>query len=265
MIDPAAVAVDDRLGPGQYRYVLTRAWWTGHIRHAGHDFSFLAENVIQVWEPADERQEWLLDRRVTGRRIWLEGSPEQLAKAGGSPDARWPTGRWRAPYGDFFAAGSGQQPGPQEDCWQIPNPHFMGGLPRDPGQLYARLRADSPDDRPGYAGPFVYAADALRSGRVPADLRAALYRALSLLPGIEITETQDQNGAPRISLAIDDGARRNEIFIDPDNGQFAGERTTLTCDTRGLKTGTVTTSTTVSVAIVGAMDQVPAGDPPTTS
>jgi hypothetical protein len=116
-----------------------------------------------------------------------------------------------------ISSGSGQQPGPQEDCWQIPNPHFMGGLPHDPGQLYARLRADSPDDRPGYVRPFAYAADALRSGRVPADLRAALYRALLLLPGIKITEAPDQDGAPRIALAIDDGARRNEIFIDPDN------------------------------------------------
>lgn len=27
MIDPAAAATDEPLGPGQYRYIATRAWW----------------------------------------------------------------------------------------------------------------------------------------------------------------------------------------------------------------------------------------------
>ena len=255
MIDPAAVAVDEPLGPGQYRYVLTRAWWTGHLQRSGHDFSCLAENIIQVWVPADERDEWLLDRRQTGRRIWLKGSAEQLARAGGGPLGSWPTGRWQAPYGDFFAAESGEQPGPMEECWQLPNSHFLAALPRDPQVLYERLRADSPDDRPGYTGPFVYAADALRTGRVPADLRAALYRALLRLPGIEIGEADDQDGRQHICLAVDDGVRRNEIFVSSADGQFAGERAALTRDVRGLTAGTVTTDTAVRVAIVDAVGQ----------
>ncbi len=258
MIDPAAMAADEPLGPGQYRCVLTRAWWTGHVQRSGHDFSCLAENVIQVWVPADERDEWLLDRRQTGRRIWLEGSPEQFARAGGGPLGSWPTGRWQAPYGDFFAAESGEQPGPMEDCWQLPNSHFLAALPRDPKALYQRLRADSPDDRPGYVGPFVYAADALRTGRVPADLRAALYRALLLLPGIEVGEADDQDGPRHILLAVDDGVRCNEILISSTDGQFAGERATLTRDVRGLTAGTVTTDTAVRVAIVDALGQLPA-------
>ena len=258
MIDPAAVAVDEPLGPGQYRYVLTRAWWMGHLQRSGHDFSCLAENVIQIWVPADEREEWLLDRRQTGRRIWLEGSAEQLARAGGGPLGSWPTGRWQAPYGDFFAAESGEQPGPMEDCWQLPNSHFLAALPRDPQVLYERLRADSPDDRTGYVGPFVYAADALRTGRVPADLRAALYRALLLLPGFETGEADDQDGTRLIWLAVDDGVRRNEIFISAADGQFAGERATLIRDVRGLTSGTVTTDTAVRVAIVDALGQLPA-------
>lgn len=258
MIDPAAVAVDEPLGPGQCRYVLTRAWWTGHLQRSGHDFSCFAENVIQVWVPADEREEWLLDRRQTGRRIWLEGTAEQLARAGGGLLGSWPAGRWQAPYGDFFAAESGEQPGPREDGWQFPGSHFLAALPRDPQMLYERLRADSPDDRPGYVGPFVYAADALRTGRVPADLRAALYRALLLLPGVEIIEADDQEGTRHISLAADDGVRRNEIFISSADGQFAGERATLTGDVRSLTAGTITTDTAVRVAIVDALGQLPA-------
>jgi hypothetical protein len=109
-------------------------------------------------------------------------------------------------------------------------------------------------------GAFVCAVDALRTGRIPADLRAALYRALLLVPGIEVTDTRDpQDGTRRIVLACDDGARHNAIFIDPANGQFAGERRILTRGMRGLKAGTLTTSTTVSVATVDTIGQVPAG------
>jgi hypothetical protein len=258
VIDPAAVAVDEPMGPGQCRYVLTRAWWMGHVQRSGHDFSCLAENVIQIWVPADERDQWLLDRRQTGRRTWLEGTAEQFARASGGLLGSWPTGRWQAPFGDFFAAESGKQPGPVEECWQLPNSHFLAALPRDPQVLYERLRADSPDDRPGYAGAFVYAADALRTGRVPADLRAGLYRALLLLPGVETGEADDQGGTRRICLAVDDGVRRNEIFISSADGQFAGERATLTRDVRGLAAGTVTTDTAVRVAIVDVLGQLPA-------
>jgi hypothetical protein len=197
------------------------------------------------------------DRRQTGRRTWLEGNAERLARAGGGLLGSWPAGRWQAPFGDFFAAQSGGQPGPVEQCWQLPDSHFLAALPRDPQVLCERLRADSPDDRPGYAGPFVYAADALRTGRVPADLRAALYRAL-LLPGVEIGEADDQDGTRHISMAVDDGVRRNEIFISSADGQFAGERATLTRAVRGLTAGTVTTDTAVRVAIVDVLGRLPA-------
>src|SRR6266536_2371760 len=95
---------------------------------------------------------------------------------------RWPTGRWRAPHGNFFAADAGQEPGPQQGCWQVPTPDFFAALPRGARRLHDRLRTDSPADRPGYTGVLTYAIYALQTGLVPADLRAALYRALLLLP-----------------------------------------------------------------------------------
>ncbi len=67
-------------------------------------------------------------------------------------------------------------------CWQVPTADFLAALPRDARQLYDRLRADSPADRHRYTGVLTYAIDALQTGLVPADLRAAVYRALLLRP-----------------------------------------------------------------------------------
>jgi hypothetical protein len=259
VIDPAAAAVDEPLGSGQYRYVATRAWWMATFGPSERRCSFLGENIMQVWIPADESQEWLLERRVTGRRKWLAGSPQEAAAAGVDEGGGWPDGRWRAPYGDFFGAENGDWPGRGEGCWQIPTSGFLAALPRDPARLYERLETDSPHDRPAYTGAFVYAADALRSGRVPADLRAALYRAMLLIPGVTISEAGDPGQVPRISLSLADGMRRSEIFISGSDGQFAGERDTLTRDTRELKAGTVRKSTTIRVATVDTPGQLPAG------
>lgn len=261
MIDPAAAATDEPLGPGQYRYIATRAWWMASFGMTARRYAYLAENLVQVWVPADQTQDWLLERRLTGRRTWLQGSREQALADGFEAEDRWPTGRWRAPHGDFFAAGAGQQPGPQQGCWQVPTADFLAALPRDARQLYDRLRADSPADRPGYTGVLTYAIDALQTGLVPADLRAALYRALLLLPTATMAETADDKASrhhvPGVSLVLDDGTLRTEILIDPANGQFAGLRRTLTRDVGGLKAGTLTESSDVTTAVVDTIGELP--------
>jgi hypothetical protein len=256
MVDPAAIATVEPLGPDQYRYIATHAWWIANVGSASHRYSYLAEIISQVWVPADQRRDWLLDRRLTGRRVWLQGSEEQAVEAGFEIRDPWPTGRWRAPHGDFFAGSARKQPSSTPGSWQTPTPDFLAALPRDPRRLLHRLRADSPDDRPGYIGAFVYATDALRTGLVSADLRAALCRALLMLPGAQITEPDDKNEG-RISLSIDDGFRRREIFLSGADAQFAGERCTVTRDMPDLKAGTVTTSTVVSMATVDRIGQVP--------
>lgn len=114
----------------------------------GKRYAYPAEHVLQLWVPADPARDWLLDRRTTGARVWLSGTEEQAAADGFGTEAHWPTGRW-----------------------QTPNTEFLAGVTRDPRLLYERLRRDSPE-RSGYHGPFTYAADVLRSGLVPPDLRA---------------------------------------------------------------------------------------------
>jgi hypothetical protein len=191
-----------------------------------------------------------MSRRLSGRRIWLQGSQEQAAEAGTQTHDPWATGCWRAPFGDFHAERAGRAPEPREGSFQVPTPDFLSALPRDPRQLLDRLRADSPDDRPGYSGAFVYATDLLRTGLAPADLRTALYRALGVMPATQVTEPPDMAEGQDLALSIDDGHRRLEIFLDRSNGQFSGERSTIVRDMHGLKAGTVTTSSVVSITTV---------------
>ncbi|MFC0109133.1 hypothetical protein [Kibdelosporangium aridum] len=72
------------------------------------------------------------------------------------------------------------------------------------------------------------AADALRSGLLPAEVRSALYQALTRLRGLELTDSAaNLDGHKGIALGIDDGERRREIIVDPGTGAFIGERQIL--------------------------------------
>jgi hypothetical protein len=255
-------ASDQPVAPGQYRYIATHAWWLATtVLEEDRSFSYLAENLLETWVPADQQQEWLWRRDVTGARKWVHGTEPEARAAGVAVDEPgWPEGEWKARCGDWFVAEEGKQPCQEPGGWQKPTPEWLAGLPRDPAQLYARLDADAPDNKRGPTELLVYAADALRSGLVPADVRAALYRALGKLPGLEITDRlANLDGRVGIAYGMSDGINRHEIIIDPETGEFIGERQTVVKDTDGLKAGTVTTYTSMSTAVVNQLGVRPTG------
>lgn len=249
-------ASDPALKPGQYRYVGTHAWWMSSTVLGNKSFSYLAENLFETWVPADQSQEWLLSRRETGARKWVRGS-EAEAEAAGIPitdNTGGLNGERRARCGDFYVADEGKQPCTVPGTWAKPTPEFLAGLPRDPQRLYDRLRKDAPQNSRGDAELLVYVADALRSGLIPADLRAAMYRALGKLPGLEITDKlANLDGRSGIAYGMNDGTTRQEIIVDPDTGAFIGERETLARDTDGMAAGTVMSYSSVTSAVVDAM------------
>jgi hypothetical protein len=241
MIDLAAAMADEPIRAGQYLLVTTEAWWLATVQLPERSpFRCLAEVIDRRWIPFGSAGDRLTERQVTGRQIWINGSDAEAAEAGVRIGDSWPTGRWRTPAPV------------DEPSWQTPTPEFLAALPRDPDQLLTRLHADSPDNGPGYTGAFAYATDVLRTGLVPGDLRAALYTALLTLPGAELAELAEPDGR-RVSLLLNDGPRRCEILIDRTNGQFAGERSTVTEDIAGFRAGTVTTSTVVTTAVVDSV------------
>lgn len=238
--DIAARAEDPVLSAGQYRYVATHAWWMRTTGSENETFSFLNENLIEVWIPADPSAEWLQRRRETGNRKWVKGTEAQARAAGALiEEAPWPEQRARG--GDFV------ENAPEHGNWQFPKPEFLAGLPTDPEQLYDRLREDSG----GGKQALVYAADALRTGLMPAAIRANLLRALTHLPGLDVIDNAaDLDGNKGVALGIAEDGERQEIILNPHTGEVIGERKVSDSMFADIPEGTVTDYSSVTTAIV---------------
>ncbi len=250
------VAVDQPLGPGQYRYIATHAWWMATIGK----YSYLAENVLETWVPADEKQEWLWRRDVTGARQWVAGTEAQARADGIDIDTPgWPEGEWRARCGDWFAADEDREPCSQPAGWATPDDGFMASLPRDPDKLYARMRKDTAGKgQDADLEMVVNAADILRTGLVPGDLRAAIYRALAKVPAMQITEqVANLDGQKGTAYGVSAKGQRHDIIVDPATGQFIGEREVTEQAFDDIPAGTVTSYTSMTTAVVSGMGVKP--------
>ncbi|HEX4722383.1 MAG TPA: CU044_5270 family protein [Pseudonocardiaceae bacterium] len=249
MTDPSDAVLDEHVADDEYLLLQTHGWSAGHVGTRWREFLFRTESWRREWIPGDRSRDWLSEHEPTGARQWLAGSEKQAIAAGFAD--------FVAPRpGELRRAAHGEYHGPIEGSWQTPTLEFLASLPRDPGALYRQLCADSPSGRAGYVGPFVYAVDALRGGLVPADLRAALYRALRSVPGLRVVpDVTNPDGAPAIALLLDHSPRRTEVFVDPATGHFAGERDTCIADVRRgarfmFRAGWVLGSSSVTRAVV---------------
>ncbi len=152
---------------------------------------------------------------------------------------------------------TGLAPAAVPASWQSPSPAWLAALPRDTAALRDRLYADSAGQGRSVDGEaVVYVADVLRSGVVPADLRAALYRVLATVPGVEITSSQatigDVAGVGLGYVEAVDGTRQ-EIVVDPSNGELIGERYVATTALDGIPAGTVIGTATWTRTLVDAV------------
>lgn len=250
-------AHDEPIGPGQYRYVVTRSWDLTSINDGRVSFSYLEERLFEIWMPADWRQEWLTRDTPTGKRKWIVGSERAAKEADLVPDPG-PTSEVRAPCGS------------ERGCtdlgsWDWPTWRFVISLPRDPKKLYDELRRQPGADTS--AGMLGYLAEVLQSGLVPADLRAVMYRTLAMVPGVEITEKAvNLDGRTGIAFAatepdkglLKDGSRQ-ELIIDPETGQLIGERQVAAKADEIAPAGTTTEYTSVTTAVVDGMGAKPTG------
>ena len=272
MPDPAIAVSDRPVAPHQYRYVETHAWWLGTLGPHQH----LSEHRLRHWVPARTECPWVLERELTGAQTWLTGSAEEAIADGFDLRDIAPVGRFTAPYGefdtdlgadlddfdDFETVFHGAMNGvaydspcvpaprpPRRGSWQSPTVGFLQGLPRDADALLALLREDNPGS---WFGPFNAAVTALRTTLVPAELRAAFYRALTALPDVSLDkDAVNVDGHTCLAIVHDAGRTRTELMIDPADGQFAGERDTIRTDSRcGLPAGTVISTTAVRTDVV---------------
>lgn len=257
MLELAIRTSDEPISAGQYRHTATHAWWMGTCFVGDELCVHFTEHLLQQWTPVDPAEDWLLDRELTGQLRWLHGDGARAVEEGFLLADQWPTGRFRAPHGDFYAELHGHPPAAKPGSWSNPTARFLATLPQDPDEMLQRLVEDSPLGR-GYTGPFQSAVDALRTCRVPADVRAVIYAALRELPAVERGETTDLDGELHPTLVHDDGPVRSELLISPVDGQYAGERDTVRRPARvGPPVGTVIAETAVQTSVVDLLGSPP--------
>lgn len=253
VLNSAAVAASDVsdpiVAPGQYLRVKTDAvWQTTGITDNGDPVSYLEKHQDTLYIPADQNDDWVWQRQAGEPYQTFGAESEAFAQSSRQSS---PAELLRAPGGAFF---DGQAAQSSQD---------FTALPTDPQQLldliYNTTRGAG-QSKDGEA--LVWIADQLRQGTVPATIRAALYQAAALIPGVTITEQQATlNGTTGVAIGRVETATnsRQDIIIDPSNGQFIGEREVYLDATAGLPAGTASSFTTVTTSVV---DSAPEGGTP---
>jgi hypothetical protein len=239
---------DAPLKPHQYRYLVSRAWSLAMVMGADQGgetddlgLTYLAETRSQKWIPADPTRDCTIRGRNGDNVKWLVGNPDKAREMGILEMTKPESFEMTTPCGDF-----------DEGAWQQPSTDFLASLPRDPDALYERLKRDTqgrgqdPD-----LEILVYATDALTTGVVPADLRAALYRVLAKVPGMEITEkVANLDGQVGTAFGITRVGTRSDVIIDPSTGHYIGQRQVDLDGVTGVPPGTVISYVSVTTPVI---------------
>ncbi|MGW6442170.1 CU044_5270 family protein [Lentzea sp. NPDC055074] len=249
--DLAGRVVERPVGPGQFRYVRTR--YNGITIEDPVDTATNTDMTNEEWIPADRRDEWMLRTGINSVR-WLPGH-----EGDGEPRAgtSFKDGQeFRGKCGKYSYYAEGQPDRCTAGDFHNPTPEFVASLPKDPRALLDRLREDGGGGSDG--GAMRQARAALQSGQYPAEVRANIFRALALLPGLVVTEKKaNLDGKEGVALGIRFVDEFTEIIIDPDNGDFIGGRETvaedLPADRGGLAKGTVRQSYSVTAKVVDSL------------
>jgi hypothetical protein len=221
---PAAAAVLNRLArlvaaqpltpqPGQYLYVESRSEYPAFA--GGTACETVAVDHRQIWIGTDGSG---LIRDTTGPQRYsspaakaacLEADSQLHLRSGGTSN-------------DWFA--------PQ--CLALGPTNNWDSLSSDPHVLLQQMR--QLDGGPATPGEdFVHIGDFLRETDAPPAVRATLYQAAALIPGIELLGTvRDHNGRPGLGIAYPSQGpypqkgSSSELIFDPKTGKLSGEQGT---------------------------------------
>jgi hypothetical protein len=235
----AAHAPMPGFGPGKYWYVLERGVQLGtNLDQAGSKKSFFYRfgYESETW--------WALDGSLSGqlrngRAEFLDTAERAAWVAAGRPDLGLPNTEVYSPKDKQLVGGVG---------WLPPTYQDLVRLPTDPTRLAAALTARV------RANPQLASASRARLTMelfgtisyllehypLPPQLRAALYRVLTRLDGVElIGNVTDLAGRRAVSVAIDVVGRplheRDELLLDPATGRLLGARSVLTRNVPGWR------------------------------
>lgn len=236
--ETAITSTDPVVKPGQYlRIRSTNVWSTEEWPEDGSKYQWLDTEKMDMYIPADRNEEWVWLRSGRAPTTFFDDKARKYVQEQGR---QAPPETLRAPKGEFYG-----QPGGTLTA-------DMSTFPRDPYRLLNHIYIRTLGAGQSVDGEaLVFIADLLRTGLVPADLRAALYKAAAMIPGVTIMEGQaNLDGRTGVAIGRTEGTlMRQEIIIDPKTGQVIGERQVLTQDYGVMPAGTPISWTAVETSV----------------
>lgn len=205
-------------GPGQYLYIRAREAYLSTVGYNPHcrsrpthpceitkQWSVMSPRVRQTWIAADGAGR---ARVVYSKPEFLTSGQRRAWKAAGSPPLRY---------------------GGVEDFALTAHPFLdTSDLPTEPRALRRLIEARRiplVDGPPGEAETFTLIGDMLRNTYLPPVFRAALYRVVAELPGVELLgRVKDPVGRSGIGIAFTKGGDTHELIFDPKTSALLGER-----------------------------------------
>ena len=246
----AAVATietsDPVVGPGQYlRIETTQVSGVSDGTREAPMFQLAATDALYI--PENRSDTWVWERHNLPSIGSFNAAGKAAAERSDADPDRFSdpdlNGVLREKAGAFYG-----NPPPTEQAFQE--------LSRDPETLrkyfYAEYQGGSSSIDEDV---WVRITDLLVMGETPADLRAALYRTLALVPGVTIVENDATlDGRTGVALGYAEPARgsiwRDEIIIDPATGVVIGTREVTLNEYNDIPAGTTLSWSTVHTSVV---------------
>jgi hypothetical protein len=162
----------------------------------------------------------------------------------------------------LFAGGNGliREDGDSRETGPARPVDLQPELPEDPGELLARIYAESKNQGHSADGQaFTVIGDLLAESLLSPEATAALYRAAARIPGVELVpDAVDAAGRHGVAVARTEQSRRREWIFDRATGQYLGERSYLVEDTEYGRAGTLLSITAETTrAVVGRIGTRP--------
>jgi hypothetical protein len=200
-------------GPGQYVYTKTESAnetdWANVGPNQDQYFSVLMPVVREAWIGTDG----------SGRLLETNGTPTFLTEHDRSV---------------WIAAGRPDLGGNQthDESYKPGGLYYLDltKLPTDTDELRTMIEERKVEGGPpGEAETFTIIGDLLRETYAPPELRSALYRIASELPGVElIGNIKDPEGRDGVAVAYPNSGILHELIFDPNTSALLAERTVIT-------------------------------------
>lgn len=233
---------DPVVAPGQYLRISTNSAWGAS--DGGDRTMWLKPTTGVLYIPEDPTDIWVWERHEFPATVFFgDAGRAAAARYVIDPNDTDLNGVLRAEAGAFYGGSSREE-------------QVFDQSSRDPATLrdhfyneYTGGSASLDED------VWVRITDLLRTGEVPADLRAALYRTMALIPGVTIIEDEATlDGRTGTALGYTEPARgsitREEIIIDPITGLLIGERRVTLVAQEDIPAGTTVGWSTVQTSVV---------------